>query len=97
MSTTPVGKILREFREQRGVSLRAAAGELEVDPAYLSRVERGLQSPSRPLVQRAVATYALSEEQSSELTGALPDDVVQLLLDHPDVIQEIRERFSESG
>lgn len=95
MTTTPVGQILREMRERRGVSLRAAANELEVDPSYLSRIERGLQPPSEPLMKRVAARYALTEEQSSQLTRALPDDIVDLLLDNPELIQEIRDRFAD--
>ena len=97
MSTTPVGKILREIREQKGVTLRAAASELNVDPSYLSRVERGLQPASNPLIERAAAQYTLSEDQSSQLKGSLPDDIVERLLNNPELIQEIRDRFADAG
>ena len=45
-------------------------------------------------MERAAARYALTEEQSSQLRGALPDDVVDLLLQNPELIQEIRDRFA---
>jgi hypothetical protein len=37
---------LREVREAQGRSLRSVAKEAGMDPASLSRVERGLQRPS---------------------------------------------------
>lgn len=41
---------LRAVREAHGLSLRHVARMAGVDPGYLSRVERGLQRPSLPLL-----------------------------------------------
>jgi transcriptional regulator with XRE-family HTH domain len=44
------GEAVREAMQAQGLSLRAAAKSLNYDPAYLSRVLSGRQSPSGPLV-----------------------------------------------
>ena len=36
-----IGKKLRELREQKGLLLRQVAASLEVDTAYISKMERG--------------------------------------------------------
>ncbi|MGH8873898.1 MAG: helix-turn-helix domain-containing protein [Acidimicrobiia bacterium] len=43
-----MGKVwpLRALREARGLSLRFVARQVGIDPAHLSRIERGLASPS---------------------------------------------------
>ena len=50
--TTFNGRRLREARTLKGLGLREAAGLAGVDPAYLSRIERGLQVPSMGVVYR---------------------------------------------
>jgi transcriptional regulator with XRE-family HTH domain len=42
----PSGARLRAIREGQGKGLRATAREAKIDPANLSRIERGLQRPS---------------------------------------------------
>ncbi len=41
-----LGKQLRSLREEKGLSLRALAAEVDVTASFLSQVERGLCSPS---------------------------------------------------
>ena len=40
------GKILREFREQKGISQEQLAGSAGLDRSFISLVERGIQSPN---------------------------------------------------
>lgn len=51
-SPREVGTRLRAVREVQGKSLRAVARAAEADPAYLSKVERGLLRPSVDLLIR---------------------------------------------
>jgi transcriptional regulator with XRE-family HTH domain len=57
MQTPP----LRTVREARGRSLRAVAQAAGVDPAHLSRIERGIQIPTLPVLYRLASTLGLSE------------------------------------
>ncbi|MBM3635082.1 MAG: helix-turn-helix transcriptional regulator [Actinobacteria bacterium] len=43
---TTLGEALRGYREDAGLSLRAAAERAGMSPAHLSEVERGLKEPS---------------------------------------------------
>jgi transcriptional regulator with XRE-family HTH domain len=70
---TAIGKHLRELREIRGLSLRAAAGSLGLDAAYLSRVETGKAPPSGELLERAATEYKISAEELLLLAGRVPE------------------------
>jgi len=49
-----VGAIIRRRRESRGVSLRAFARQCDLSPAHVSKIERGLASPSLETLTRIV-------------------------------------------
>jgi transcriptional regulator with XRE-family HTH domain len=68
-----IGARLREFREARGFSLRAAAGSLAVDAGYLSRVETGKARPSSELLERAAAEYEVPADELMLLAGRVPE------------------------
>lgn len=52
----PFGETVRVLREAQGLGLRAAAEQLGISPAYLSRIERGREKPPRPELIRKMAT-----------------------------------------
>jgi transcriptional regulator with XRE-family HTH domain len=49
-----VGAIIRSRRESRGISLRAFARQCDLSPAHVSKIERGLASPSLDTLTRIV-------------------------------------------
>lgn len=94
--TQPLGQLLRELREERGESLRAAAKSLEIDPSYLSKVERGTKPLPERLRPRLAAYYDTSPEELAIAEGLVPADIATLLLKHPEVIDELRKRYGPS-
>ncbi len=92
----PLASLLRELRTQQGTSLRGAARDLGVDPAHLSRLERGEKSASDRLIQRASSYYDVSLEELERARGELPPDVVELLLRNPEIIDELREKYGSA-
>lgn len=50
------GEAIRVLREAQDLGLRAAAEQLGISPAYLSRIERGREKPPRPELIRKMAT-----------------------------------------
>lgn len=61
-----VGALIRARREARGVSLRAFARQCELSPAHVSKIERGLASPSLMTLTRIVQELDL---QGADLFG----------------------------
>lgn len=52
-----IGKKLRELREEKGLLLRQVAAELEVDTAYISKMERGEKNIKRDFIVKLAAIY----------------------------------------
>ena len=53
--------VLRGVRLARGRSLRATAREAGLDPAHLSRIERGQAQPSLAALKRLARVLGLNE------------------------------------
>ncbi|MDA0178790.1 helix-turn-helix domain-containing protein [Solirubrobacter phytolaccae] len=96
MDQPPLHDLLRGLRESRGRTLRQAARDLDFDPAYLSRVERGEKPVSGDLLQRASNYYDVPEELLSLSRGVVPQDIIAVLQRHPELLLELRERFGAS-
>jgi len=58
--TTP-GATLRAVRRAKGLSLRLVAGRADIDPAHLSRVERGQAQLSVDALHRLALVLDLRE------------------------------------
>lgn len=93
MDQRPLSDLLRGLRESRGQTLRQAARDLDLDPAYLSRVERGEKPVSMGVLQRASSYYDVPEELLALSRGVVPDDVVAILQRHPALLDELRDRY----
>jgi transcriptional regulator with XRE-family HTH domain len=96
VAARPLASLLRDLREQQGSSLRAAAKALQVDPSYLSRLERGEKPASDQLLERASRYYDIPFEQFALAKGDLPDDVVEILLGHPELIEKLRSEYGRA-
>jgi transcriptional regulator with XRE-family HTH domain len=88
-----VTTILRELREQRGTTLRRAADDLGIAPSHLSRLERGQKAPSPELAARAADYYGTDGELISLEQGQVPEDIILILRQHPDLLQKLRAEF----
>jgi transcriptional regulator with XRE-family HTH domain len=92
--TRPAASLLRELRSREGKSLRAVADELGVAPSHLSRLERGEKGASDELASRAAEYYGVDPELLGLAEGRVPADVVAILRNHPEVLTELRGRYS---
>jgi transcriptional regulator with XRE-family HTH domain len=92
-----IAALLRQLRTERGDSLREAARNLNVDVAHLARVEKGEKSPSLDLQHRASNYYKADPDALALAADRLPEDVVRLLLDRPELIRELRANYGDHG
>jgi transcriptional regulator with XRE-family HTH domain len=91
----PVADLLRRLRSEQGKSLRSVARDLGVDPSYLSRVERGEKPPSDDLQDRAARYYDVPTDRLELASRRIPDDIVNILMVHPELFGELRSRYGE--
>jgi HTH-type transcriptional regulator, competence development regulator len=75
------GPHIREIREARGISLRALAQRIEVEPAYLSKIERDIFAPpSEALIVKIAAQLDQDPDWLLALAGKIPSDVKDLIV-----------------
>jgi transcriptional regulator with XRE-family HTH domain len=72
--------------------LREAARALDLDPGYLSRVERGEKPASPAMIERASDYYEIPQELLALSRGTVPADIVEILQRHPELLEELRAR-----
>ena len=74
-----IGKKLRELREQKGLLLRQVAAKLEVDTAYISKMERGEKNIKREFIVKLAKIYQANTDEL--LTIWLADQIFDLVKD----------------
>ncbi|MFF5293018.1 helix-turn-helix domain-containing protein [Paractinoplanes globisporus] len=87
--------LLRSLREAQGRSLRAVADEVGIAPSQLSRLERGERSHTSLVGRRLAEYYGISLELLDLLEGRIPPDVVEILINHPEEITYLREKYGD--
>lgn len=73
-----IGKVIRQIRKARGLTLEEVAGKIDADTGNLSRVERGLQNHTPEMIDKLAkvfgvkvsAMYAISEGADPSETPA---------------------------
>ncbi len=108
ISTQPAfGQYVRRRREalqagnRRDYSLRAVAGLLECQPAFLSMVERGTCGPpSEALIKKLAAILEEDPDVLLALAGKVSNDLRDAILKRPilfaDLIRQLREASDEA-
>lgn len=56
-----LGELVRELREKRNIPLRTVSAYLDVDPAILSKVERGQRKPTKEQVIKLAEYFKVSK------------------------------------
>lgn len=84
------GDYIRQQREAAGLSLRYVAGQIKVQPSYLSKVERNQQSPPSEAKIKALAA-ALGEHPDVLLAmaGKLSTDLADIIRQRPRLMAEL--------
>lgn len=85
------GETIRELRVAQDLGLRETAIKVGISPAYLSRIERGKESPPRPEVIKALAKLlAADPDVLFRLSSSTDPDVVGFLHEQPVVMNLLR-------
>ena len=72
------GAFIREKRQEKGIQMNDFARQLEISPAYWSRIERDLESPPRDeLIERAAAILGVQLDDLFVEARRLPPDMRQ--------------------
>jgi transcriptional regulator with XRE-family HTH domain len=83
-----IGEILRELRESKQLPLRVIAAYLDIDPAIMSRIERGQRKASREQVVNLAEFFNVNEDEL--ILAWLSDKVVYEIADEQLEIEALR-------
>ncbi len=86
---TAFGEMLRQLREERGISLSAFALSIHYNKGYLSRIERGLQPPSEEVARLCDAAL----DARGDLVAAAHLDIAALRDSQPWQTTELLRRI----
>ncbi len=83
-----IGKKLRELREEKGLLLRQVAAELEVDTAYISKMERGEKNIKREFIIKLASIYDTNPDEL--LTLWVADKVFDIIKDEKSAVDALK-------
>lgn len=82
MNRKTFGSVVRKARKARGMSLRSFAAALQLSPAFVSHVERGMSSmPTAERIRAMAQVLATPADDLFAAAGLVPDDVARIVAD----------------
>ncbi len=82
------GETVRDLRESKGLLLRQVASELEVDMAFLSKMERNEKKASRMQVEKLAKTLEVGKNEL--LTLWLSDKLLDTLYEESEAYNALK-------
>jgi transcriptional regulator with XRE-family HTH domain len=96
------GDYIRDLREEKqkedsSFSLRQMAARLDVEPSYLSRVERGLEkNPSEQFVKKVAVELKQDENVMLAMVGKVSQELKDIILKKPQIFSELLKSLKDS-
>ncbi|MCX0403447.1 helix-turn-helix domain-containing protein [Clostridium perfringens] len=79
------------FREKVGLSKSQLAREVEVSPAYITLIEKGVNTPSIPILYKIAYSLGIP---ASELSPKLKNEKTAFFITNADYINKIKELYN---
>ncbi|WP_345791930.1 helix-turn-helix transcriptional regulator [Thauera sp. JM12B12] len=95
------GEHIRQAREalqeqDRTFSLRQVAARVGIEPAYLSKIERGIfQPPSEDVIVKLAGVLGEDKDVLLALAGKLSSDLQQIIIQRPKLFAELLRQLRE--
>ena len=72
----PFGDFIRKKREEKQIQMNDFARQLEISPAYWSRIERNMEKPPKDeLIRKAAEILGISADDAFVEASRLPPDI----------------------
>jgi transcriptional regulator with XRE-family HTH domain len=93
------GPHIRETREAKGFGLRELARLIELEPAYLSKIEREIFAPpSEALIVKIARHLGEDPDRLLALAGKIPSDVKDMIIQSQgELAKLVREWVKDGG
>ena len=95
------GSYVRQKRESllkkdRRYSLRQVAGRIDIEPAYLSKIERGdFAPPSEQVIRKLAGELDENVDILLALAGKVSQDLKDIIVKRPELIAELLRQIKE--
>lgn len=98
---TNLGNFLRQHREtlqanDTSFSLRQVALRLEVQPSYLSKIERGLENPSEDMIVKLAKEYSQNEDTLLAMAGKVSSRLQKIIMKNPTAFATLLSSLEDS-
>lgn len=85
------GETIRELRTAQDLGLRETAGIVGISPAYLSRIERGKETPPRPeIIKKLAKLLAADPDTLFRLSSSTDPEITDYFQKNPEVNTLVR-------
>ncbi len=85
------GETLRNLRTAQDMGLRETAGQAGISPAYLSRIERGKESPPKPDIIKSLAkVLAADPDVLFRLSSSTDPEILDFLKDNSKAMELVK-------
>jgi transcriptional regulator with XRE-family HTH domain len=92
------GTLLRSLRYKEDIGIKKLAAEINVDYAYLSRIENDKLKPSERVIERISRYFNYNKDELMILGDKIPEDIKKILRENPEeALSYLREKFSGYG
>lgn len=89
-----IGKILRNLRLKKGISIKKLAPELGLDYTYISKLENARVMPSPDVIERVSNYFKYDSDALMLAAGKVPKDIKKILQDNPqEAVKYLRKKY----
>lgn len=98
---TDFGSYIRKKREKllkndRSYSLRQVAGRISIEPAYLSKIERGdFAPPSEQVIRKLADELGENVDMLLALAGKVSQDLKDIIVQRPELMADLLRQIKE--
>ena len=85
MTNKHFGEVLRQMREDKGISLRKFAVKIGITPTYLSKIDRLeiTNAPSEEFIRQAASELGADFDEWMILAGRIPSELPDIISQRP--------------
>jgi transcriptional regulator with XRE-family HTH domain len=86
----------RQLKEDKSFSVRQVAQRVGIEPAYLSKIERGVFSPpSEDVICKLAVELSENPDMLLAMAGKVPSDLLNIILKRPKLFAELLRQLKE--
>lgn len=84
------GSFLRNLRESKGLSLRKLAEAVDIEPSYISKVERDLVAPpGETTIKKIAVVLEQNPDVMLAMSGKISSDLKQAIIKRPELFSRL--------